>query len=84
MNVSDATSEGRSSAYAAIAAPPVDHPARCTGREMPSARTSAYASSAQSRRPRVASMASGSVSPNPRMSGARNRYRPGAPGSRCS
>ena len=82
MNVSDAT--GRAIANAAIAAPPVDQPARCTGRSMPSAASSAATSSAQSSRPRVASIGMRSVSPKPRMSGARSRSDPGAPGIRCS
>ena len=71
MKVSEATS--RSSAKAAIAAPPVDQPARWTGRSMPSASISAWVSSAQSARPRVASIGSGSESPKPRMSGAIRR-----------
>ena len=71
MNVSEAT--GRSSANAAIAAPPVDQPTRCGGAVMPSASSSAAVSSAQSRSPRVASIGTRSVSPNPRMSGASSR-----------
>ena len=82
MNVSEAT--GRPAANAAIAAPPVDQPARCTGRVMPRASSSAAVSSAQSRRPRVASIGTRSVSPKPRMSGAIRRRPAGAPGMRCS
>lgn len=81
MKVSEAT--GWSIAYRAIAAPPVDQPTRCGGSSMPSARTSANVSSAQSARPRVASSGAGSLSPNPRMSGAMKRYRSGAPSNRC-